>query len=108
MSPMPILSPPRVFTPLVGMAAVETQGAAGPWAVNASSSLDDVWAALPDLATVDRELDEWGIPGVGRTPRQREEHWVWFKAIEWGMAPTHEWPPLQQYLLQFEDSIACG
>ena len=107
-SPMPIPSTPSVFTPLVGTAVVETQGTAAPCAVHASSSLDEVWAALPDLATVDKELDDWGIPGVGRTPRQREERWVRFKAIEWGMAPTHEWPRLRQDLLRFEDGIACG
>ena len=56
---------PQVLTPLVGTAVVEMQGALAPCVVHASSSLDDVWAALPDLATVDRELDEWGIPGVG-------------------------------------------
>ena len=102
------MSSPRVLKPLVGTAVVEMRGASVPCAVHTTSSLDDIWAALPDLATVDRDLSEWGIPGVGCTPRQRGERWVQFKAIEWGMAPTHEGACLRQDLLEFEDGIVCG
>ena len=45
----------------LGAAVAETKSAAAPCAVHASSSLDEVWAAMPQLHVVDEELATWGI-----------------------------------------------
>ena len=49
----------------MGAPFAETKPTAASCAVHASSSLDEVWAAMPQLHVVDEELAPWGILDAG-------------------------------------------